>query len=72
MMVIMRNLRNNSTAQPSAPNRKEATHERIVEVAIADHFLTSPLRGWYRFHPDRAFDTRSPNTSTAKPEIISR
>lgn len=35
MMAIMRNLRNNSTAQPSAPNRKEATHERIVEVATA-------------------------------------
>ncbi|QYG07690.1 TetR/AcrR family transcriptional regulator [Janthinobacterium sp. PAMC25594] len=33
MMTVMQNSSNNSAAKPSAQSRKEATHERIVEVA---------------------------------------
>ena len=33
MMTIMQNLPNKSAARPAAQSRKEATHERIVEVA---------------------------------------
>ena len=33
MMTVMQNSSNNSAAKPAAQSRKEATHERIVEVA---------------------------------------